>query len=101
LSRRPEKIKGPDGNLSNRGVSVAKGVDPNAADWFELAQLPGLGEQTARRIIAWRQGIGDTWSLNNNRYSSPADLRRVRGIGPKTLKRMSPYLRFSQSDTPR
>ncbi len=60
-------------------------VDVNAADWSELAQLPGIGETLARRIVESRRNEGHFQTLD--------DLRRVRGIGPRILERMRPYLR--------
>jgi competence protein ComEA len=60
-------------------------VDVNTADWPELIQLPGIGPTLARRIVDTRQTSG--------LFREPDDLRRVRGIGPKTLERMRPYLR--------
>lgn len=59
-------------------------VDPNTADWPELAQLPGIGETLAQRIVESRETEG--------LFLDHEDLRRVRGIGPKTLDRMRPYL---------
>ena len=64
--------------------SVPYVVDVNSASWPELAQLPGIGETLARRIVESREQQGP--------FSDPADLRRVRGIGPKTLQRIEPYL---------
>jgi len=66
-------------------------VDINAADWPEIMQLPGVGETIARRIVAWREQHGPFHSLE--------DLRRVRGIGPKTLERIRPYLLPLRPDT--
>jgi competence protein ComEA len=60
-------------------------VDLNQADWPELVQLPGIGETLARRIVESRQRDG--------RFLDHEDLQRVRGIGPKTLQRIRPYLR--------
>lgn len=60
-------------------------VDVNSADWPELVQLPGVGETLARRIVASREADGP--------FADHADLRRVQGIGPKTLERIRPYLR--------
>lgn len=59
-------------------------VDINQADWPELAQLPGIGETLARRIVQSRQAEG--------RFLDHDDLRRVRGIGPKTLEQIRSYL---------
>jgi competence protein ComEA len=60
-------------------------VDVNRADWPELAQLPGIGKTLAQRIIAVRDERG--------LFLDHEDLRRVRGIGPKTLEKIRPYLR--------
>lgn len=60
-------------------------VDINTATWPELAQLPGLGEGLARRIVASRERDGA--------FTDHEALRRVPGIGGKTLERIRPYLR--------
>lgn len=60
-------------------------VDVNRAEWPELAQLPEIGESLAKRIVETRRQQGP--------YLDHEDLRRVRGIGPKTLQRIRPYLR--------
>ena len=59
-------------------------VDVNTAQWPELSQLPGIGETLAQRIVQSRAVRG--------RFLDHQDLRRVRGIGPKTLERIRPYL---------
>ena len=60
-------------------------VDINGADWPELAQLPGVGKSLAQRIVDSRRAEGP--------FVDHEDLRRVRGIGPKTLENLRPYLR--------
>ncbi len=60
-------------------------VDLNEADWPELVQLPGIGETLARRIVDCRTRDGP--------FLDHEDLMRVRGIGPKTLEEVRPYLR--------
>jgi competence protein ComEA len=60
-------------------------VDANSASWPELAQLPGIGETLARRIVEERQRRGP--------FLDVADIpRRVQGIGPKKFQQMQPYL---------
>ena len=59
-------------------------IDVNRADWPELALLPGVGESLARRIVDARERDGF--------FSNHEDLRRVKGIGPRTLDRLRPYL---------
>lgn len=60
-------------------------VDVNQAQWAELAQLPGIGPTLAQRIVEYRE--------NHGPFFDHAQLRRVRGIGPKTLEAIRPYLR--------
>lgn len=59
-------------------------VDVNRADWPELIQLPGVGQVLAERWIAERERDGE--------FRSHDDLGRVRGLGPRTLERIRPYL---------
>jgi len=66
-------------------------VDINKAQWPELIQLPGLGETLARRMVSDR--------LQNGEFRSLEDLRRVNGIGVKTLDRLRPYLLPILQDT--
>jgi competence protein ComEA len=80
------------GGLQGRLIEVERAepqtarfqVDVNRADWPELAQLPGIGETLAQRIVESRRREGP--------FADHDDLRRVRGIGPKTLDAMRPYL---------
>lgn len=64
--------------------SVQFQIDINKADWPEFALLPDIGETLARRIVDSREKEG--------RFLDHDDLRRVRGIGPKTLDAARPYL---------
>jgi competence protein ComEA len=59
-------------------------VDINQAEWSELSQLPEVGQTLARRIVDSRTEVGP--------FRDNDDQRRVRGIGPKTLERIKPYL---------
>ena len=59
-------------------------LDINHAPWHELAQLPDVGEVTARKIVASRKSEGP--------FTKIEDLSRVHGIGPKTVERIRPYL---------
>lgn len=65
-------------------------INPNTAPWWELMVLPGIGESTARKIVEYRDS--DAWQ--NPIFQKPADLEPVPGIGPKTIQRISPFLRF-------
>jgi competence protein ComEA len=50
----------------------------------QFAELPDVGETLARRIIESRDAAGP--------FGDHDDLLRVRGIGPRTLERLKPYL---------
>ena len=63
---------------------IAFQVDVNKADWPELTLLPGVGESLAKGIVESRE--------QNGPFRKPEDLRRVRGIGPKTLDKIRPHL---------
>ena len=51
-----------------------------------LVYLPGVGPVLAERIVQSRRDEGP--------FLSPADLSRVKGIGPKLTQRLAPLLRF-------
>jgi competence protein ComEA len=59
-------------------------IDVNRAEWPELALLPNIGEQLAKQIVADRTERGPFKDLE--------DLLRVKGIGPKTLETLRPFL---------
>ena len=65
-------------------VSGARTVNINRATASELEDLPGVGQVTARRIIAWRQTKGP--------FASPEDLMKVEGIGPAKFAAMKPFV---------
>jgi len=56
------------------------GLDLNLATKAELRLIPGIGDALAQRIIDHRERIG--------RFRSIDELRKVFGIGPKTLERI-------------
>jgi competence protein ComEA len=61
-------------------------IDVNSASAEELQRLPGIGPVMAGRIITER---------DKRPFESPEDLRRVSGIGPKTLEKLRPFVKFS------
>jgi DNA uptake protein ComE-like DNA-binding protein len=70
--------------------TVARKLDPNAAPWWELAQLPGIGEVTAKAIVAHRQTAAGRGPV----YRTVDDLQAVKGIGPKRAAGLRDHLRF-------
>lgn len=59
-------------------------IDVDRASEAELLRLPGIGPSLAARIVAERESGGA--------FGGPEGLLRVRGIGPKTLEKIRPYL---------
>lgn len=60
-------------------------LDINSASWVEWAQLDGIGEKLARRIVADREEHGP--------FRDARDVGRVPGIHAKQLESMLPFLR--------
>ncbi len=61
----------------------------NDAEEDDLRQLPGIGPSKAKAILEYRDQNGPFESLN--------DLTKVKGIGPKTLARLRPFLTLKKS----
>jgi len=59
-------------------------IDINSAEWIEWVQLRGIGETLANRIIEDRK--------QNGPFESIDDLQRVKGIGPKTIEKLRPWI---------
>jgi competence protein ComEA len=59
-------------------------LDINEAGWPELTLLPGVGETLARRIVRSRDEEGP--------FTDHDSLLRVKGIGPRTMDAIRPYL---------
>lgn len=62
----------------------ARQIDVNTATVAELERLPQVGPTLAQRIVEERAARG--------RFRSVEDLRRVRGIGPKTYEGLRDYV---------
>ena len=66
------------------GETLQTRLDLNRATRAELMLLPGVGENMAQRIEAYRILYGP--------YTSVDELRKVPGIGPLTVERLRPWL---------
>ncbi len=86
----PPMVETPSISPSPQPTVYVFQVDVNTATWIEWAQLDGIGEKLAKRIVADRTEHGP--------FQSVEDLRRVKGIGAKTLEKMRPHLTFATAE---
>ena len=70
----------------------AVGVDVNTASPALLAQVSGLGEAVAARIVSHRDANGP--------FRTRAALRKVAGLGPKTFELAAGFLRIPGGEDP-
>jgi competence protein ComEA len=64
--------------------AVTGKLNLNTATEDQLMMLPTVGPAKAERIVTWRR--------KNGGFKRTADLRRVKGFGYKTFKRLEPLL---------
>jgi len=78
-----------------RGASPAidERVNPNDAASVSLARLPGIGLTRAGMIVAYRERFAQQ-SGQATAFRRPEDLAVIKGIGPATVEKMRPWLRF-------
>lgn len=63
----------------------------NTATEEQLMMLPTVGPSKAERIVTWRK--------KNGGFKRTADIRRVKGFGYKTYKKLEPLLAISGETT--
>lgn len=63
-------------------------LDLNYATTVMLVALPGVGEYTAAKIIAYRERLGGFLSLDQ--------LQEIQGLKPEILQMVMPYLKLEQ-----
>jgi competence protein ComEA len=68
---------------TNRKELAGK-INLNTATEEQLMLLPSVGPSKAERIVVWRK--------KNGGFKRVADLRRVKGFGYRTFKRLEPFL---------
>jgi len=66
-------------------------INLNTATEDQLVMLPTVGPAKAERIVTWRK--------KNGGFRRTADLRRVKGFGYKTFKRLEPLLAVTGETT--
>jgi competence ComEA-like helix-hairpin-helix protein len=76
-------IEEPPAKKSNHKQLTGK-LNLNTANEDQLMLLPTVGPAKAERIVTWRK--------KNGAFKRVADLRRVKGFGYKTFKKLEPFL---------
>jgi competence protein ComEA len=76
------------GAAAKKVASLKTPVDVNNASLTELQTLPGIGPKLSQRIVDERE---------RKAFVSVEDLRRVPGIGAKTLEKLRPYVTVAQA----
>jgi competence protein ComEA len=71
------------GGVSFAGDAAGK-VNINQATVKELSGLPGIGKKKAEAVVAYRK--------ENGAFTHVDDIRKVEGIGKKTLEKIRGYL---------
>lgn len=70
---------------------LADRVNPNTAPAASLMRLPDIGPSRAAAIVQYRQQFAKE---EKPVFQTPVDLEKVKGIGPKTVEKIKPWLYF-------
>jgi competence ComEA-like helix-hairpin-helix protein len=73
------------GQFATKGLPPLASVDLNRASAHQLEVLPHIGPKLAQRIVAFRKQHGA--------FKTMEALDEVKGVGPKLLTRIRPYLK--------
>lgn len=71
-------------------LAAGKLVNLNTASLKEIVKLPGIGKQTAKRIMVYRTQHGPFTTLK--------DLAKVKGLGKKTLAKLAKLAVVNKTD---
>ncbi len=72
-------------------------INPNDATVESLVRLPGLGLGRAGAIVAYRESVYREG--RRPAFENLEDLRKIRGIGPKTVQGISEWITFDRGDS--
>jgi DNA uptake protein ComE-like DNA-binding protein len=85
-ARRPLRFPDAPPVMPARARAAAERINPNTDPPASLVRLPNVGPARAQAIVAYRVAHGPA------AFATPADLARVHGIGPTTVRRATPLL---------
>ena len=74
-------------------IKLDSRINPNDAPVASLVRLPSIGISRAVAIVAWRENFAEQEG-KSRAFENADDLQKVKGIGPKTAKNMSKWLKF-------
>jgi competence protein ComEA len=77
-------------------VAIPQTINPNHAPLGSLIRLPGVGPARARAIIDFRQTQLEK-RPGLHAFHEASDLTKIKGIGPKTVQGLDPWLELSTS----
>jgi competence protein ComEA len=66
-------------------------INPNTDSAASLMRLPNIGPSRASAIVEYRRQFDDDGIVV---FKSASDLQKVKGIGPKTVEKIEPWLYF-------
>ncbi len=78
----------PSPTPTDNPIAESAKIDPNSATREELMTLPGIGEELADRIIAFRE---------KTPFKQSRDLKKVSGIGDKKFEKLYPYIKIQKT----
>ncbi len=68
-----------------QGINIFP-INLNEAGIDELIQVPGIGPETAKKIVEYREKIG--------RFKNIEQLKEIKGIGEKKVQKWKEYLKI-------
>jgi competence protein ComEA len=80
------------GSAGAAAAEAGQRVDLNTASASELSSLPGIGPAKAQAIIEYRE---------QERFSRPDDLRKVKGIGDKLYEQLKDQITVGEGAVPK
>jgi competence protein ComEA len=88
----PKSSGPPAASAVKKALGSDERVDVNQATAEQLQKIPGVGPSLAGKIVAARE---------KRRFTAVEDLRRVPGLGVKTLEKLRPHVTVGEPESER